>query len=398
MSSGRIAFVVQRYGEMIGGGAEYHCRVLAEHLTDLYDVDVLTTCANSYTPWDNYFESGTELMNGVKVRRFPVERIRDSIVFAKLTSELKSGNKDVADEWINELGPFSPQIIEYLQREWRKYKAVIFFTYVYYHTLRGLRLCLPNAILLPTAHDEPNIYLPVYQDIFGLPAAYLYNSIEERLFLEKKFQIKKPSRTGCVGIDIPECKKQHMPELLKQYVGKYICYVGRVSNGKNYREFNRYFIEYKYRNPSDIKLVVVGKIDERMNLTYSSDIIYTGFLTDDERTAVIQNSILLVNPSRFESLSLVILESMAAKRPVLVNGNCAVLKGQCIRSNAGLYYNNYFEFEGALNYILNHNEAYSQMSENGLRFVLNNYSWERIINNVSSLIEEVASLANINET
>ena len=43
-------------------------------------------------------------------------------------------------------------------------------------------------------------------------------------------------------------------------------------------------------------------------------------------------------PSYFESLSMVALEAWALGRPVLANGRCDVLKGQCIRSDAGLYY------------------------------------------------------------
>ena len=94
-------------------------------------------------------------------------------------------------------------------------------------------------------------------------------------------------------------------------------------------------------------------------------------------------------PSLFESLSLVILESMALKIPVLVNGNCAVLKGQCIRSNAGLYYENYYEFDAALDYILNNEKAYQDMGNNGYEFVKKNYDWEVIVNNVCELIESI---------
>ena len=98
----------------------------------------------------------------------------------------------------------------------------------------------------------------------------------------------------------------------------------------------------------------------------------------------------MVMPSIYESLSLVILESMAVKRPVLVNGNCAVLKGQCIRSNAGLYYTDYFEFEAALDYMLHQQDAYEQMCENGRRFVERNYSWDKVTADVCSLIEEIS--------
>lgn len=47
MSKENIAFVVVRYGLNINGGAEYHCRMLAERLTNDYNVEVLTTCVDN---------------------------------------------------------------------------------------------------------------------------------------------------------------------------------------------------------------------------------------------------------------------------------------------------------------------------------------------------------------
>ena len=41
MGKDKIAFVVVRYGADINGGAEYHCRMLAERLVDDYDVECL---------------------------------------------------------------------------------------------------------------------------------------------------------------------------------------------------------------------------------------------------------------------------------------------------------------------------------------------------------------------
>lgn len=386
----KIAFVVHRYGLDVNGGAEYHCRVLAEHMLSRYEVDILTSCAINNLPWDNTYEEGLEKINQVNVYRFPVEKMRNDILFEELSKKVGKGEKEIEEEWIDQMGPCCPSFIPFLKKNADQYEAVIFFTYAFYFTVKGMGLHLKNSILLPTAHDDASVRLPIYRHVFQSPAAFLYNSVEEREFIIKNFHTEtKPSRLTCVGIDIPETQTYILPDRLNSYKENYIVYVGRVSNGKNFSELNRDFIEYKRRNPSQLKLVVIGRIDDRMNLIYSEDIIYAGFVTDEEKTAVIANARLLVMPSIYESLSLVILESMAAGRPVLVNGRCAVLKGQCIRSNAGLYYTNFFEFEAGMNYILSNKEAYRQMCENGLAFVKANYNWDKVTADISSLIEEI---------
>lgn len=74
-------------------------------------------------------------------------------------------------------------------------------------------------------------------------------------------------------------------------------------------------------------------------------------------------------------------------RPVLVNGACEVLKGHCVRSNAGLYFTSYTEFVGTLNYLLTHPTQYEAMSENAVKYVEENYRWERIVETICQLIE-----------
>ena len=64
----KLALVFQRYGLDIVGGAEYHCRLVAEHLARHGSVTVLTTCASDYLTRANDYPAGEEVLNGVTAR------------------------------------------------------------------------------------------------------------------------------------------------------------------------------------------------------------------------------------------------------------------------------------------------------------------------------------------
>ena len=65
----KLAFVVQRYGLEVNGGAELLSRQLVEHLQQQYDIEVLTTKAIEYTTWKNEYTNDVDVINGVTVRR-----------------------------------------------------------------------------------------------------------------------------------------------------------------------------------------------------------------------------------------------------------------------------------------------------------------------------------------
>ena len=150
------------------------------------------------------------------------------------------------------------------------------------------------------------------------------------------------------------------------------------------------FRRYRDSSKSGLKLVLVGK--PVMDIPKDPDIIPLGFVSDEMKLALMRDAFALVLFSKYESLSMVVLESMMMGRPVIVTGQCKVLKGHCVRSNAGLYFNGYGEFEGCVTWLLKHPEVYEVMRENGRRYVKENYCWEKILNKLSELIQnEVGS-------
>jgi hypothetical protein len=72
---------------------------------------------------------------------------------------------------------------------------------------------------------------------------------------------------------------------------------------------------------------------------------------------------------------MVALEAWALGRPVLANGKCDVLKGQCIRSNAGLYYGDAPEFTETLSAIERNRWLAASLGRNGRQFYREHYDW-----------------------
>jgi hypothetical protein len=102
---------------------------------------------------------------------------------------------------------------------------------------------------------------------------------------------------------------------------------------------------------------------------------HLGFLSDADKFDALTAADVLIMPSYFESLSMVALEAWALGRPVLANGRCDVLKGQCIRSNAGLYYESYEEFAETLYSLESHGPLHARLGRNGREYFQQHYAW-----------------------
>jgi glycosyltransferase involved in cell wall biosynthesis len=210
----KIAFIVQRYGTEILGGSEYHCRLIAERMATRHQVDVLTTCAREYITWKNEYPEGTDRVRGVTVRRFPTARTRDIEAFNRYSDWIFNYPHSEADEqkWLEDQGPWSPALLEYLQANEKHYDVLIFFTYLYAPTVLGLRVNPGKSILVPTAHDEPAIHLGIYREVFRAPAGIAFNTEMEKAFLARTFDIgaRAVETVGC-GVDLPELEGRGKP-------------------------------------------------------------------------------------------------------------------------------------------------------------------------------------------
>ena len=387
----RIALVNQRYGAEVNGGSEYYTRQLAEHLVSFYDVEVLTTKALDYVTWKNYYQQDKEQIQGVSVKRFTVSSSRNVSAmrnFERLQRYIPLLSEYWGNCWVDAQGPYVPDLVQYIKEHKDDYAAIIFVTYLYYPTVKGLPQAADRSILLPTAHDEPYIYYKVYNSLFLSAKCLAYLTPEEKAFVESRFPVKDKENCICgTGVDVPE--KTDSPAYRKKYglEQPYLIYVGRIDENKGCIEMFHIFRKYKETHPNDpLKLVLMGK--SVIQIPKEPDIVYQGFVSEEDKFNGVSGAEALWLPSKYESLSIAVLEAMALGTPVIVNGNCEVLKGHCERSGAGIYYN---EEKDALEELekLRCNTDRRQMSERGKRYIAENYRWEITVKKLSQLIENM---------
>lgn len=386
----KVAFVVQRYGLEINGGAELHCRWVAEHLNKHWDVEVLTTKAFDYLTWKDHYPRDKEVINGIPVKRFPVLRTRNTERFGRIQNHILGSEHTEQDEhrWLDEEGPYAPALIRHIERHRAEYDYFIFFSYRYYHSYHGIHAVPEKSLLVPTAEHDPVIHLKIFKDLFRKPRAFIYNSVEERAMIQTLSRNTGiPGDVVGVGSEVPAKVYPDRFREKHRIDGDYILYIGRIDANKGCEELFDFFLRYKQETGANIRLLLVGSTI--LQIPSHPDISYLGFLSEEDKFAALAGARLLVMPSFYESLSMVTLEAWALEKPVLANGRCEVLKGQCLRSNAGLFYEDYEEFREGLSMLLSSSRLRRAMGRNGADYFQKNYTWDVIENKYLGLVDRL---------
>jgi glycosyltransferase involved in cell wall biosynthesis len=115
-----------------------------------------------------------------------------------------------------------------------------------------------------------------------------------------------------------------------------------------------------------------------------------GYVPEQEKAEILSGARVVVVPSAYESLSLVMLEGFSCAVPGLVNASSAVLVDHCTQSNAALYYSNYDEFEQMLHLLLHDYQLRNVFARNAYRYIRNNYNWARIIKEYTGLLDQLS--------
>jgi glycosyltransferase involved in cell wall biosynthesis len=289
--------------------------------------------------------------------------------------------------WVDEMGPRTLDLPRYLQQRCDDLDAMVFFTYLYYPTIRGLEAVAGRVPTLfhPTAHVEPHMTVPIFDRLFRLPDAYGFLTPEESDLVSTRFGDPPVSDVLGVGVDLDVSGDG---ERFRRTFGigddPYLLYLGRVDPGKGSLEMFDYFVELKRRTPGPLKLVIVG--DPVLPLPPHPDVVTTGFVSEQTKNDAIAGCTVFLQPSYFESFSMALTEAWALRRPALVQGRCDVLAGQARRSAGALSYTGFAEFEAMVELLVGDPALLSRLGEAGHTYVEQHYRWDDLMERYEALL------------
>lgn len=190
-----------------------------------------------------------------------------------------------------------------------------------------------------------------------------------------------PKRTGALDIKLPK---------------NYLLYVGGIDLRKNITGLAKIFFEIKSQGYDDLKLVMMGKEFKNERELYDlgwyesvegsnflKDIIFTGYVKDEELVEYYKHAKAFVFPSLYEGFGLPVLEAMAMGAPVVAFKNSSITE---IAENAALLCKDNKEFIEGVKSLLENNKLRKSLIEKGYKQA-KKFSWEKTAKETLKVIE-----------
>jgi glycosyltransferase involved in cell wall biosynthesis len=340
-----IAFVVQRYGAEVAGGAEALCRDTARALVRAgEEVTVFTTTARDYLTWAPYYPVGTTTDDGVTVRRFAVdppdpERSADLVRHLGLNP----GDPVLEAEWAKAQGPVSRDMLTALRDIGDSphpgtdpTRVVALWTYLYATSQMAMPIVRDRAIVVPLAHEEPMLRFALTRGVIRSAKAHAFMVPEEQALVRQMVGTGDiPGVVVGAGLDPSPDGDADRIRRTRPLPRRFALYLGRVDASKGVDALIRAHAAYR-DSGGELGLVLAGR--EAAGLDIPGWVFTTGFISNEERADLLAAAEVVVLPSPYESLSLVALEAWRAGRPTLGYARSEVVAGQTARSGGGLLY------------------------------------------------------------
>jgi glycosyltransferase involved in cell wall biosynthesis len=266
--------------------------------------------------------------------------------------------------------------------------VVAFYPYLYYPTVLGMEASSAPRVLHPAAHDEPALYLKVFDPTFADADAICYHTAAERRLVQRRHRVAQVPQIE-LGLGIAPVVEGGRRGATVLGIGDrpYVVSVGRVDDHKGSSMLAAFFETYKKRHPGPLALALVGPI--AASIAEHEDIVLTGSVSEEDKWDVVRDAMISVSPSALESFSLVVLEAWEQSVPVMVNATCDPTREHCERSGGGLWFGSYREFEAELERLCADAELRKLLGTRGHDYVEQYYQWPRLISRYAGFLTTV---------
>lgn len=390
-------FVVMPWHGTFAGGASAALTAIAHAFRRSgHDVSILTTCSRSpYEDWQNcVHEPGMVLDNGIEVRRFAVDR-RDASGYHMAVRRRLDGQE--VDEGLQEAffeqGINSRALIDFVAKLPAAARVLVG---PYYQSLTPslVNACPGRVSVMPAFHDEP--------EIRWQPIRRMVANARELLFLsedEKALAIRVHGAAGGrrlveapvvgLGVSLPPPLRRPgslesaslVARVRRVLPERYFIYCGRIEWGKGLDYLIPWFQRWAKLRATEgaepVPLVLIGGGNFDI-VPRSPEFMPLGFVGEEEKFGLMRAAAALINPSRVESFSYVVMESWLSGRPVIVPAECAVTAGHVRRCGGGAVFGDETAFRRALQLTLDEAEA-ARLGEKGRRYAAANYRWPDVM-------------------
>lgn len=397
----RCAVILPRYGSSLGGGAETLTRELFLKLVEdgtFSESEVWTTTAKDHRTWANDLPSGASIEDGVVVRRFEVDE-RDLEPFIRAEHRMARGEQLSLEEqfaWM-ENSVNSRKLYKHIEEYGPSYDLLLFAPYLFATTFWGAQICPERSILIPCLHDEPYAYQKIFGVLFSKVRGLFFNAEAERKLASELYPNSKIyERSGVVGLGFaPKNISPNYDETLRERGLKedsYILYSGRKELGKNLDLLIEYYESLGEGIRANLRLVLIGSGEVHFRGSLPEGAIDFGFVTEEEKLNLMAGALALVQPSTNESFSIVLLEALQQKTPVIVHSHCRVTSEHVRAGNCGLSFGTKDEFKAVVKLFAEEPNTVKHLGEQGALYVEQMYSWEAVTSRAREALEKIGIL------
>jgi glycosyltransferase involved in cell wall biosynthesis len=269
----------------------------------------------------------------------------------------------------------------------------VFLPYPFPTTFWGTLLAPARSYLLACLHDEPYARYSTYRQMFGRICGMLANSHPEAELARDLYGL--PDERICVtGEGINLTSRGDGARLRRRYgLGDtpLLLYAGRRDEGKNIPLLLAYTREYWARRGGSFRLALMGAGSLDMAAAgytpgLADLVLDLGFQSDQDKHDAYAAADVFIQPSLYESFSIVLMEAWLQRTPALVNAGCAVTSDHARRGGGGLTFGSFGEFAAALDLLLARPDLRRALGERGRAYVLETCDWETVARRTADFV------------